>query len=185
MRLRGTGEGGVRAVALGGGLRGRLRRGHAPVRTGAGSGCYPSSETNRKVSCMVRRQIEVLEENGARDFESNGTGGKQVEGIVALEQVLSGLVWVRMLGIICRRTPINDLWHGNSHLPRVVNSSPATQRSDVPDLPKRGTSDTRFLPSPCYHRYGAREATTRRPNLNRPVAHALRPTRRRKRRRER
>jgi ArsR family transcriptional regulator len=49
---------------------------------------------------MVRREIKVLEENGARAFESNGAGEEQVERIVALGQALSDPIRVRMLGML-------------------------------------------------------------------------------------
>jgi len=44
---------------------------------------------------MARREIEVLEQNGAR-----GTEGEQVERVVALGRALSDPIRVRMLGML-------------------------------------------------------------------------------------
>jgi ArsR family transcriptional regulator len=49
---------------------------------------------------MAQREIEVLEENGARALESNGAGEEQVERIVALGQALSDPIRVRTLGML-------------------------------------------------------------------------------------
>ena len=49
---------------------------------------------------MARREIEILKENGARGFESNGAGEEQVKRIVALGQALSDPIRVRMLGVL-------------------------------------------------------------------------------------
>src|SRR3712207_5705690 len=65
-----------------------------------GQRVYPGPETGPSVSGMARRKIEVLEENGVRNAEPNGTGEAQVERSVALGRALSDPIRVRMFGML-------------------------------------------------------------------------------------
>ncbi len=78
---------------------------------------------------MARREIEVLEENGARGFEPNGAGEEQVERIVALGRALSDPIRVRMLGMLTAEATEG---RGCCDLPDL--GAPASDEGDSPGI---------------------------------------------------